>query len=74
MGLGGMGWGGVGEGADTGRTQEGTELMLSARTALPSGTGEKLRLSPSWAGGGSRPLWPGSLASSSTLFTQPPGL
>lgn len=29
MGLGGMGWGGVGEGADTGRTQEGTELMLS---------------------------------------------
>lgn len=52
-GLGGAGWDGVGwggEGADTGRTQEGTELMLSARTALPSGTGERLHLSPSWAG------------------------
>ena len=62
-----MRWGAAGEGADTGSTWEGTELMLSARMALPSGTREKLHLSPSWGRQG-LPLRSGSMASLETLF------
>ena len=40
-----MRWGGQGESADTGRTSEGTELMLSARMELPSGMREKACIS-----------------------------
>ena len=37
-----------GASADTGRTLEGTKLMLSARTALPSGVRKKPASQPSW--------------------------
>lgn len=67
MGLGGMRWGGEGESADTGRTSEGTKLMLSARTALPSGVRKKPASQPSW-GRQRLPLWSGSIASSLTRF------
>lgn len=47
---------------------EGADLMLSARTALPSGTREKPQTSASpWESRGF-PLWFGSKASSLTLF------
>lgn len=47
---------------------EGAELMLSARTALPSGTREKPRTSASPQESRGFPLWSGSKASSLTLF------
>lgn len=40
-----MRWGAEGQSADTGRTSEGTELMLSARMVLPSGMREKACIS-----------------------------
>ena len=62
-----MRWGEEGESADTGRTSEGTKLMLSARTALPSGVRKKPASQSSW-GRQRLPLWSGSIASSLTRF------
>lgn len=67
MGLGGMRRGEEGASADAGRTLEGTKLMLSARTALPSGVRKKPASQPSW-GRQRLPLRSGSIASSLTQF------